>query len=149
IGRPIDNLRIHLLDAASGLVPPGVAGELFIGGLGVGRGYLGRPELTAERFVPDPWSAEPGGRLYRTGDLASARPDGAIVFLGRADHQVKIRGHRIELGEIEAALGTHPGLRQAVVVTRQRSGGALQLVAYLVADGEAPTAAELRRFLAA
>jgi amino acid adenylation domain-containing protein len=149
IGRPIANLRLHLLGAQGEPTPVGTPGELHIGGVGVGRGYLGRPELTAERFVPDPFCPEPGGRLYRTGDLASARPDGAIVFLGRLDHQVKIRGYRVELGEIEAALEALPRVRQAAVVARQRPGGDLQLVAYLVTEPQAPTTAELRRDLSA
>ena len=114
IGHPVANTRIHLLDAAGGEAPAGVAGELCIGGVQVARGYWRRPDLTAARFVPDPWSPEPGGRLYRTGDLARRLPEGAVDFLGRLDHQVKVRGVRIELGEVEAALSACPGVREAV-----------------------------------
>ncbi|NRD68878.1 AMP-binding protein, partial [Corallococcus exiguus] len=108
IGRPITNLRLHVLDAGLRPVPVGIPGELYIGGLGLARGYHHRPDLTAERFVPDPVGTQPGARLYRTGDLARYRPDGAIEYLGRTDFQVKLRGFRIELGEIEACLGLHP-----------------------------------------
>jgi natural product biosynthesis luciferase-like monooxygenase protein/amino acid adenylation domain-containing protein len=148
IGRAIANTSIHLLDRRGAPVPVGVPGELLIGGAGVVRGYLGRPELTAERFVPDPWSAAPGGRLYRTGDLARFRPDGEIDFLGRLDHQVKIRGFRIELEEIEVAIGRHPGVREAVVVAREDRPGDRRLVAYwIAAETGAPDAAGLRSLL--
>ncbi len=147
IGRPISNLRIHLLDGYGDPVPPGTPGELYIGGVGVARGYLAAPRLTAERFVPDPFTATPGGRLYRTGDLARSLPDGAVEFLGRLDHQVKIRGQRIELGELEAALLAHPEVREAVAVL-DGGGGQGRLVAYIVGTaGEAPPATELREFL--
>ena len=147
IGRPISNLRIHLLDGYGDPVPPGTPGELHIGGLGVARGYLAAPRLTAEKFVPDPFAEAPGMRLYRTGDLARSLADGTIEFLGRLDHQVKIRGHRIELGELEAALLAHPDLREAVIVL-DGGGGQARLVAYVVgAGGEAPAAADLRAFL--
>jgi non-ribosomal peptide synthetase component F len=116
LGRPIDNTQVHVLDARRQPVPVGVAGELYIGGAGVARGYLNRPKLTAERFIADPSTAEPGARLYRTGDLVRQRSNGTIDYLGRLDHQVKVRGFRIELGEIEAALRSHPGVREAVVV---------------------------------
>ncbi len=133
IGRPIGNTRVYVLGPDLRPVPTGVWGELCAGGGGLSRGYLGRPELTAGRFVPDPFAAEPGGRLYRTGDTARFRPDGRIEFLGRRDGQVKLRGFRIELGEIESALVRHPAVREAVVVARD-DGGPLgrRLVAYVV-----------------
>jgi amino acid adenylation domain-containing protein len=148
IGRPVANTAIHLLDAAGGRVPVGVAGELHIGGVQVGGGYLGRPALTAERFVPDPLGGAPGGRLYRTGDLARHRVGGEVEFLGRLDHQVKLRGFRIELGEIETALLAHPAVGAAVVVARGEGGERL-LAAYLAPreTGREPAAAELRAWL--
>ncbi len=134
IGRPIANTEIYILDRHLQLTPIGVPGELFIGGAGVVRGYLDRPELTAEKFVQSPFDPERQARLYRTGDLARYRTDGNIEFLGRIDHQVKLRGYRIELGEIEAVLGKHPGVRESVTVAREDVPGDQRLVAYVVAN---------------
>jgi hypothetical protein len=125
------------------------AGECYIGGIGVGRGYHRRPDLTAARFVPDPFSDQPGQRLYRTGDLVRYRPDGAIEYLGRLDHQVKIRGVRIELGEVEAALRQQPAIREAVVLARKDGPGGARLVGYVTTTPEPPfDAAALRQALA-
>jgi amino acid adenylation domain-containing protein len=148
VGHPLDGERIHLLDRHGNLVPTGMAGEMHVGGHGVARGYLGRPELTAERFIPDPFGV-PGDRLYRSGDLARRLPDGSLEFLGRIDHQVKLRGFRIELGEIAAALIAHSAVRDAVVVLREDTPGDKRLVAYLVAEGTTvPEPAELRALAA-
>jgi len=148
IGHPIANLQIYLLDRALNPSPAGVPGELYIGGVGLARGYFDRPALTAEKFIPCPFSQEPGARLYRTGDLAHYLPDGAIEFLGRVDHQVKIRGFRIELGEIEAALTQYPAVRETVVLAREDTPGRKQLVAYVVASQEqGPTVSKMHRFL--
>ncbi|MEP6720010.1 MAG: amino acid adenylation domain-containing protein [Variovorax sp.] len=147
IGRPITDTTLHVLSPTLELLPPGAVGELCIGGRGLARGYLKRPDLTAERFVPDPFGA-PGERLYRTGDQARWLPDGTIEFLGRIDGQVKIRGHRIETGEIETALNLHPGVRASAVVARDDAGGQARLVAYLVARDAPVPWSELREYLA-
>ena len=141
IGHPLSDLAVRLLDEWGNLVPIGVAGEIHVAGPGVTRGYLGRPGLTAGRFVPDPLGA-PGSRTYRSGDLARWRPDGSLEFLGRTDHQVKIRGYRVELGEIEAVLTTHPQVRQALVVKQEQASGA-RIIAYVVPEQAAPPPAEL------
>lgn len=148
IGQPIAHTQLYVLDEMMQLVPDGEVGELYIGGLGVARGYLKRPSLTAEKFVPDPFSGVPGARLYRTGDLARLRPDGNLEFLGRIDHQVKIRGYRIELGEIEAALGQHENVRETAVLVHE-TASSKQLIAYLSAEhAPAPATDNLREFLA-
>ena len=156
IGRPLSNTEVYLLDAALRPVPLGACGEVFLGGDGVSMGYWRRPDLTAERFLPDPLGSRPGGRLYRTGDLARHRQDGSVDYLGRSDHQVKVRGVRMELGEIEEALRAHPAVAQTVAAVRDDAPGGRQLIAYLVpvAGSQAgglvggPSASELRRFLA-
>jgi amino acid adenylation domain-containing protein len=151
VGRPVANTSVHLLDRTFRPVPAGVPGELLTGGDGLARGYHRRPDLTAEKFVPDPTGADPGGRLYRTGDLARFLPDGRVDFLGRIDQQVKIRGFRIELGEIESILADHPAVAQAAVTARAGRGGAAdrRLVAYLVAVQKSapPAASTLRDYL--
>ncbi|MFQ5906231.1 MAG: amino acid adenylation domain-containing protein, partial [bacterium] len=163
IGRPIANTQIYILDANLQPVPIGVPGELHIGGHGLARGYLNRPDLAAEKFIPDPFSHEPRARLYKTGDLARYLPDGNIKFLGRLDHQVKIRAFRIELGEVETVLGQHPAIQETVVTVRKDIPGDKRLVAYVVLNQEqsrstacrtrtgtrprAPTTSELRCFL--
>ncbi|HEU0053268.1 MAG TPA: condensation domain-containing protein, partial [Longimicrobium sp.] len=146
IGVAIPDLAVHLLDRRGQLVPAGIVGEMYVGGAGVARGYLGRPELTSQRFVPDPFSADADARLYRSGDLARRLPDGSLEFHGRADDQVKVRGFRIELGEIESVLLAHHTVREAVVLARGE-GEARRLVAWVV--GAAASAPELRAHLAA
>jgi non-ribosomal peptide synthetase component F len=148
IGRPLSNTDVWVLDRQGHLVPAGVAGELYIGGDGIARDYLGRPELTAERFVPHPFSSEPGARLYRTGDLVRYLSDGNIDFLKRMDHQVKVRGFRVELGEIEAALNQYWAISESVVVDNDDLPGGTRLIGYIVPEeGIEPTSAELYAFL--
>ncbi|MCW2248520.1 amino acid adenylation domain-containing protein [Azospirillum fermentarium] len=148
VGHPIANTQIHVLGPNARPLPIGVPGELYIGGDGLARGYLNKPGMTAERYVPDPFATEPGARLYRTGDLVRRLAAGPIEFLGRIDHQVKIRGFRIELGEIETALRRHDGVRDAIVLAREDAPGDKRLVAYIVASTTpAPGAGDLRTFL--
>jgi amino acid adenylation domain-containing protein len=152
IGRPIANMRVYILDVHQEPIPVGVIGELYIAGMGVARGYVNRPELTAERFLPDPFTEEPYQRMYRTGDLGRFLPDGNIEFLGRNDFQVKFRGFRVELGEIEARLTDHPAVREAVVVARETTPGDKQLVAYYtvplgLAEGEVLPREHFRAYL--
>ena len=148
IGRPVANTDIYVLDRQLQPVPLGVPGELHIGGAGIAQGYLNRPELTAEKFIPSPFSKQPGARLYRTGDLVCCRSDGNLEFLGRMDDQVKIRGFRIELGEVEAVLSDHPAIRETVITAREDQAGDKQLVAYVVPSGtEIPSTGELHNFL--
>jgi amino acid adenylation domain-containing protein len=145
IGGPIPDLSLHLLDPYLQPIPVGVTGEMFVGGEGVARGYLNRPRLTAERFIPDPFSAEPGARLYRSGDVARTLPNGDVEYLGRMDHQVKVRGFRIELGEIESVLRRHPAIREALVSMCEDNAGEKRLVAYLI--GEEAAHDSLRGYL--
>jgi hypothetical protein len=149
VGAAIPDLRLYLLDSKQRPVPPGVAGEIYIGGAGVAKGYLNRPELTAERFVPDPFAAgSPDDRMYRSGDLARFLECGDLEYLGRGDSQVKVRGFRIELGEIEAALTQHMDVRQCAVMARQDRPGEQKLVAYFVPTSRGGTTGiELREFL--
>jgi amino acid adenylation domain-containing protein len=147
IGRPISNTRMYVVGEGSEPAAVGVAGELYIGGAGVARGYLRRGDLTAERFLPDGLDEVPGSRVYRTGDLARYLPDRTIGYLGRIDHQVKVRGYRIELGEIEALLLQHPGVRQAVAIVRQDRGLEKELVAYVVVASEGVEPGDLKKYL--
>jgi amino acid adenylation domain-containing protein len=147
IGRPLPGTDVHVLGPDLRPTPPGTVGELFVGGVQLARGYLGRPDLTAARFIPDPTSGA-GGRLYRTGDIVRGRGDGALVFVGRADQQVKVRGFRVEVGEVESALLEHPAVREAAVVPAT-DGGGMRLVAHISAAGAPPPLPELRAFVAA
>lgn len=149
IGRPIRNTELYILDQELEPVPAGVASDVYIGGAGVVRGYLNSPELTAEKFIPDPHSGRSGSRLYLTGDVSRFLKDGKIDFLGRADRQVKLRGYRIELGEIEAALERHPAIRQAAVILREDQGADNCLAAYIECElGSTLTISEMREFMA-
>ncbi|MGD1020802.1 MAG: non-ribosomal peptide synthetase [Verrucomicrobiia bacterium] len=150
IGRPIDGMQVYILDESGQPVSSGTPGELYIGGVGLARGYRNRPELTAARFVPSPVGTEPRGRLFRTGDMARFLPDGQIAFLGRTDEQVKVRGHRVEPNEVTAVLNAHPQVLQSIVVAREITPGDVQLIGYFVAAPESqPTPGELREFLGA
>ncbi|HXQ73774.1 MAG TPA: amino acid adenylation domain-containing protein [Pyrinomonadaceae bacterium] len=148
IGPPIANTSFYVLDQFMNPVPIGIYGELYIGGAGLSHGYLNRPELTAEKFVPDPFGSEPGARMYRTGDLVRYRENGSLEFAGRLDHQVKVRGFRIELGEVEAAMSRHESVRAVVVAVREVREGEQRLIAYVVGSQKSlPTASEWRTFL--
>jgi amino acid adenylation domain-containing protein len=147
IGVPIPDLQIYLLDDQLKPVPPGVAGEIWVGGEGVARGYLKRDDLTSQRFLPIPFSSQPGARMYRSGDLGRRSERGEMEYLGRMDHQVKIRGFRVELGEIESALNRHPAIRESVVLAREEGVGDKRLAAYIVPAKTAPTVTELREYL--
>jgi amino acid adenylation domain-containing protein len=148
IGRPISNTQFYILDQHHQPVPVGVFGELHIGGAGLARGYLNREELTAQKFIPNPFNGDSASRLYKTGDLARYRPDGNVEYLGRIDHQVKVRGFRIELGEIEAVLSQHPGVRESVAAVQEDESNSQRLVAYVVpCSGQRLAIAQLRHFL--
>jgi len=148
IGRPIANTRVYVLDGWLQPVPVGVPGELYIGGDGLACGYLNQPELTSGKFIPNPFSNEPGVRLYKSGDLVRYLPDGNVEFLGRIDNQVKIRGFRIELGEIEAVLGQHPFVKEAIVIAREAKSGDKRLLAYVVLSEKSSIAtSNMRNFL--
>jgi acyl carrier protein len=148
IGRPISNIRLYILDKSGQPVPVCESGELHIGGVGVGRGYLNRPELTAEKFIKDPFSDDPSARLYKTGDLCRYLDDGNIEYLGRIDFQVKIRGNRVELGEIEAVIEQDPSVRQCAVIVREDAPGESRLVAYVVEEPGAFSITAIRKKIA-
>ncbi|HEX7334404.1 MAG TPA: amino acid adenylation domain-containing protein [Pyrinomonadaceae bacterium] len=147
IGSPVINVQMYVLDPAQQLVPTGITGELYIGGAGLARGYHNQPAQTAERFIPHPFSSQPGQRLYRTGDLARYRADGNIEFLGRIDEQVKIRGFRIEVGEVEAVLAQHAAVRESIVVARENDSGSTRLIAYVVSNNGELQPADLRNYM--
>ena len=148
IGKAIDDLQVYILDERGQPISIGQTGELYVGGAGLARGYLNRPDLTAERFVPHPFSKNAGARLYRTGDLARYLQNGDIEYLARADHQVKIRGFRVELSEIESVLSLYPSVREVIVMVRESTSGEKRLVAYLTSSqGPSPSTAELRNFM--
>jgi aryl carrier-like protein len=148
IGRPLSNTEIYLLNEELAIVPVGAPGEIYIGGDGLARNYLHRPALTAERFIPNPFSRRPGARLYKTGDIARYLADGSVAFIGRADHQVKVRGFRVEPGEIEAALRAHPSVTDAIVIATDEAGKERRLIGYVAHGGNiAPASNELRDFL--
>jgi len=148
IGNPVSNMRAYILDSRLQPVPIGIVGELYLAGKGLARGYVRRPDLTAEKFIPDPLSAQPDGRLYKTGDLARYLEDGSIEYIRRVDHQVKLRGFRIELGEIEAVLAAHVQVHEAVVVVREETSGEQRLIAYLTRETDgAIVTSELRAYL--
>jgi amino acid adenylation domain-containing protein len=148
IGRPVANTQLYILDRYRNPVPVGVTGELYIGGAGVARGYMNRPELNQERFIPDPFSGQIDSRLYKTGDLARYRQDGILEYFGRVDNQVKVRGYRIELGEIEATLASEPSVKSCAVLVREDEPGNKQLVGYVVPrEGKSPTSQDLQHFI--
>ena len=147
IGHPVANAQTYVLDKYLRPVPIGVVGELYVGGAGLSRGYLGCPDLAAEKFIPDPFSDKRGSRLYKTGDLARHLANGNLEFAGRVDYQVKVRGFRIELSEIEAALRQHPAIRESVVIAREDVPGTRFLVAYITTGGERPSVGQLRVYL--
>ena len=148
IGKPIANMEVYILDEHLNPVPEGVMGEIYLGGVGLGRGYFGRVELTGERFIPNPFGKELGERMYRTGDLGRYLSDGNIEFIGRKDHQVKVRGYRIELGEVESVLGQHPAVQQSIVIAREDESGNKQMVGYVtLKEGRSVMINELREYL--
>jgi hypothetical protein len=149
IGGALANTTLYVLDEDGESVPVGIPGELYIGGLGVARGYRNRSQETARQFLPDPFAVETGARMYRTGDMVVRRTDGSLGFLGRLDGQVKIRGHRVEVGEIESTLRSHPDVREAVVTVRRRTEDDVQLIAYVLpSTGQTPAPSRLKEYVA-